>query len=81
MTLGGCEVAHLVEDVVGGQEHLRLQEGDPAILQESGGVHYGLAGLGVGGRDQAAYDGDAMRDGGDLLGCLAIARHERWALD
>ncbi len=49
LALGGREVAHLVEDVVCGQEHLRLQECDFAVQQQRSGIHRGLAGLGFGG--------------------------------
>ena len=67
LTLGGSEVAHLVEDVVGGQQHLRLDERDLAVHEQGGGVHHGLAGVGMSGRDQAADHGDPWRFGGNAL--------------
>ena len=50
LTLGGSEVAHLIKNVVGGQQHLRLQEGDLPILQQRRGIHHGLAGFRFRGR-------------------------------
>src|SRR6202035_5538760 len=81
LAFGRCEVAHLVEDVIGGQQHLRLQEGDLAILQERGGVHHGLASLGMRGSDQAADHGYAWRRRGNLFGSLTVARDEAWPFD
>ena len=46
-------------------------------LQQGGGVHDRLAGLGVGRGDQAANHGDAAGLGGDALRGLAIAGHKR----
>ncbi len=46
LTFGGSEIAPFVEDVVGGQEHLGLDEVDASIAQQGGGVHDGFAGIG-----------------------------------
>ena len=59
LVAGGGEIAHFVEDVVGGQQHLRLQKGLLAVLQKHGRIHDGFAGLGMGGSDQAADDANA----------------------
>src|SRR5580704_7816191 len=64
LTFGGSEVAHLVEDVVGGEQHLRLEEGHLAVHEEGGGIHNCLAAVGVGGRDQTTDHGDSLSLGG-----------------
>ena len=40
LTPGGCKIAHLVEDVIGGQQHFGLQECHSAIFEQGGGVHH-----------------------------------------
>ena len=53
----GLEIARLVEDVVGGQQHLVLLEGHAAFGEQSGGVPGGFAGGGMGARGVANQDG------------------------
>src|ERR1019366_1953030 len=43
LALGRSKVAHLVEDVIGGQQHLRLDEFDASLAQQGGGVHHFFA--------------------------------------
>ena len=40
---GGGKVAHFIEDVIGGQQHFRLDEGDGAVFEQSRRVHDGFA--------------------------------------
>ncbi len=56
LVIGRCEVAHLVEDIVGGQQSLRLHEGDLAIAQQRRGIQHRLAGRGLRRRHQSADD-------------------------
>ena len=81
LALGGSEVAHLVEDVVGGQQHLRLDELDAPVAQQGRGVHHRLAGVRLGRSHHAADHGDALRLRGNLLDGVAVARDERRPLD
>ena len=74
------EIAHLVEHVVSGQKHLRLQKRDFAVLQQRRRIHDGLASFRFSGSDQPADDGDAARFGRNLFGGLAIASDERCSL-
>ena len=78
---GRGEVAHLVEHVVGGQKHFRLQEGDGAVLEQGGGIHDRLAGFGMGRGHQSANHGDAAGLGGNAFHRLAIAGDKRRTLD
>ena len=54
LLFGGTEVARLVEDVVGRQQHLVLAEDDAPAFEHGGGVGGGLAGLGVAAPHEAA---------------------------
>ena len=69
LAFGGREVALLVEDIVEGQEHLRLGELDLAVAQERGGISDALAASVLCGSDEAGDDGDGQRGGcgGDFL--------------
>ena len=40
LALGWGKISHFVEDVVGGQQHLRLQKRHSAFFEQRGGVHY-----------------------------------------
>ena len=60
LTLGGCEVAHLVKDVVAGQQAFGLDGGDLSVAQQRRRVQHRLAGSGIGRSDQAADDGNAL---------------------
>ncbi len=81
LAFGGSEVAHLVEDIVGRQQHLRLDEFDAAVTQQGGGVHRFLAGVRFGRGHHAADHGDALRFGGDPLDGRPIARHKPGPVD
>ena len=81
LALGRRKVSHFVEDVIGGQQHLRLQEGNFAIHEQRGGVHHGFARSGIRGSDQATYHGDAASFRGDAIDGFTIARNERRAFD
>src|ERR1700722_5647473 len=81
LTFRGSEVTHLVENVVSGQQHLGLQEGDSAILQKRSGIHDCPAGFGFRGSDQPTNHGDAAGGGGDLFGSLAVPSNKGWTLD
>ena len=81
LALGGSEVAHLIEDVIGGQQHLRLNEIDAPLAQQGGGVHHLLARVGFGRGYHPADHGNSLRLGGDPLDGRAIARHKRRPLD
>ena len=71
------EIAHFIEYIVGGQQHLGLQKDLLAILQQCCGVHDRLAGLRIGGSYQAANYRDALAFCRYALNRLAILRHER----
>ena len=75
--LGGSKVAHFVEDVVSGQQHLGLHERDAAVFEQRGRIHDRLAGLGFGGSHEPADDRDSTRLGGNAFRRLTIARHKR----
>ena len=77
----GSEVAHFVEDIVGGQKHFGLQEGDAAVFEQGGGVHYRFAALRLGGSDEAADHGDAAGFGGDTVESFAVVLDKRGALN
>ena len=81
LALGGSEVAHLVEDVIGGQQHLRLDELDAPFAQQGGGVHRFFARVRFGRGYRAADHGNALRFCGDPLDGRATARHKRGPLD
>ena len=78
---GGSEIAHLVEDVIGGQQHLRLDELDASLAQQSGGVHHLFAGISIGRSDRPADYGNALGLGGNPLDGRAITRNKRRPLD
>ncbi len=76
----GLEVARLVEDVVGGQQHFALLEKNFSLGDERGGVRHGLAGGVHGVADEA--DERWQRDFfGEADEFLLVALGERWALD
>src|SRR5882724_5352257 len=81
LALGGGEIAHLVEDIVGRKQHLRLDEFDAAGPQQSRRVHHRLAGIGMSRSDKPADHRNSLRFGGNLLDALAVARNKRWTLD
>ena len=81
LALGGSEVAHLIEDVIGGQQHLRLDEIDAPLAQQGGRVHYLFARIRLRRGDQSADHGNTLGFSGDPLHGLAIARHKRGSLD
>ena len=81
LAFGGSEVTHLVENIIGGQQHLRLDELDAAIAQQRGGVHHFLAGVRLGRGHHPADDGDALGFRGNPLHGRAIVRHKRGPLD
>ena len=74
------KVAHLIEDIVGGQQHLGLQERHSAVFEQRGGVHHRLAALRVGGSHQPADDGDAAGFARNAVRTLAVVLNERGAL-
>ncbi len=78
LAFGWREIALFVEDVVEGQEHLRLGELDLALAHEGGGVFHSLAASLFCWRDEAGDDGDGQRGGciGDFLHGLAGALDE-----
>ena len=78
--VGGREVSHLVEDVVGRQQALRLDEGDLAVAQQSGGVHRRLAGGRLRASHQPADYGNTLRLFGNPFGALKIALDEPMTL-
>ncbi len=63
LALGGQEVAGLVEDVVSGQQHLRLREEDAAALDDGGAVGGAFAGGGPRAAGVSADDGGRERGG------------------
>jgi hypothetical protein len=54
---GRREVAHLIKDVVRGQQALGLNEADVTIAQKRSGIHDVLSCLGTGRRGQSCNDG------------------------
>ena len=74
------EIAHLVENVIGGQQHLRLQESDATVVEQRRGIHHRLAALRLGWSDQTANHGDAASLGCNVFSAFAIVLNERGAL-
>src|SRR6185437_5612133 len=52
----GCKITLLVENIVEGQQHLRLHELNAPVAQQGGRVHDVLAGSAMRGRDVATDD-------------------------
>ena len=74
------EVAHLIEDVVGGKQHLGLDEINFAVAQQGRRIHHGFAGFGACLGHQAANYRDAASVSGDLFCYLLITGLEGRAL-
>ena len=77
---GGFEVTLLVEDVVEGEQHLLLEEGDAAAGEESGNVAGVLAGGGISVDDEGGSAENGWAGGGvgrDLVEGLAGAGEKR----
>ena len=72
----GREVAHFIEHVVSGQQHLRLHEFDFAVAQQASGIHHRFAGFHLGAGGKTADDGNAARLLGNGFHRLAAALHE-----
>ena len=70
------EVAHLVENVIGGQEALGLDGGNLAVAQHGGRVQDMLAGAGMSGGDNTANHRDASGLAGDFFSRFAISFDE-----
>ena len=74
------EVAHLVENVIGRQQHLGLHKGHLAILQQRRRIHNRFAGLRLGWSHQPADHGNAAGFSGNAFGGFAIAGNKRRSL-
>src|SRR5208337_1946213 len=80
LTFRGCEVAHLVEDVIAGEQAFGLDSCDFSVTQQRRRVQYRLASSRIGRSDQAADDSNALRLCGDRFRGLTVAFHEPRAL-
>ena len=76
----GLEVARLVEDVVGGQQHFALLEKNFSVGDERGGIGNGFAGIvhGVADESDEGWQRDFFGEADEFL---LVSLGERWALD
>jgi hypothetical protein len=75
---GRSEVTRFVKDVVSRQQFLGLQEFEFAILEQGGGIHDRLPGVGICRCDQAADYRDAAGLGGNAIHGFAVPGDEGW---
>src|ERR1700685_3140613 len=74
------EVPHLIENVVGGQEHLGLQESHSAIFKQRSGIYHRLAAFRLGWGHEAANHRDAASFGRNVVDSFAVVLNKRGAL-